>query len=58
MESLVLYRKAILLAADSNRISSTSNSVSDIYANLKAVQQERLEQGKLIRLPMRNILQD
>lgn len=56
MESLDLYRKAISIAALGNKISPNPVKIADIYADLKAIQEDRI--SAISRLPSRDIIQD
>ncbi len=54
MESLDLYRKAKALAQLGNKISSEPVRISDIYADLKDLHQERIVSDETSRLPSRD----
>jgi hypothetical protein len=58
MESLELRRRAILLASLGNKISSKPVKISDIYADLKEFEEERISRVKATQLSPPDDLQD
>jgi hypothetical protein len=57
MESIELYKKAKALAELGNKISSKHVRITDIYADLKELHQERIS-DETSRLPPRDRHQD